>query len=118
MMWNHILNLISELISEFSTPSSWRYAINGARDNSALQTVQLSSEGAEFTVLKGETELTLLFKIENSRVVAYINGESDQSVRATISLRHQILRPFIFAFEARNVKIGDASFRFRFETPA
>ena len=117
-MWNHILSLISDLASEITSPSSWRFTLNGTRDNNALQSIEVSTDGAEFTVLQDESEVRIIFRIQNSRVIALVNDELDPNVRATISLRHQILRPFIFAFEARNVSIGDQTYRFRFETPA
>ena len=117
-MWNHILNLISDLASEITSPSSWRFSLNGSRDNNALQSIEISPNGAEFTILQNENEVRVLFRIQNSRVIALVNGELDPGVRATISLRHQILRPFIFAFEARNVVVGGIAQRFRFETPA
>jgi len=115
--WTMIWNSVHGLLSGLEDAGRWKVTVDGVKAG-PVTAVRMRAEGLRFALEADGRAVTLeALPGAADHAVVKVNGQHDADARLVFSLRHTLTKPIIVVFEFKNVTIGGASKRFRFDNP-
>jgi hypothetical protein len=115
--WAAIWAAIQQLISGLGDKDKWKMSIDGVK-NEPITAVHASATGIKFEFKVGARAMSLeAIPGDATHAAVKVNGKLDSTAQLVFSLKHQPLKPIIVVFEFKNITLGGATKRYRFDNP-